>query len=131
MSATRCKSSSSMSVSSSSTQQPAPSPTDWKVIALVGVAHSSSHFYQLVFPVLYASLVSTFDLDFARFGLLISVFYVLSGIGQASSGFIVDRIGGCRVLWFGLAGFVVASLMLAGAQNYATLMAASAIAGLG
>ncbi len=111
--------------------QPDPSPTDWKVIGLVGVAHSSSHFYQLVIPALYAALVSTFDLDFARFGLLISVFYILSGIGQASSGFIVDRIGGCRVLWFGLGCFVVASLILAGAQNYAMLMLAAAVAGLG
>lgn len=114
-----------------SSASPASAATDWKVIALVGVAHGSSHFFQLVIPLLYMALVSTFNLDFARFGLLISVFYILSGLGQASSGFVVDRIGGCRVLWFGLACFVVSALLLAGAQNYAMLMAAAALGGLG
>ena len=108
-----------------------PSPTDWKVIGLVGVAHSSSHFFQLVIPLLYLPLVSTFQLDFARFGLLISAFYIVSGIGQASSGFVVDRVGGCRVLWFGLACFVVSALTLALAQNYAMLMTAAVLGGIG
>lgn len=117
-----------MSQSASALQ---PSSTDWKVISLVGVAHSSSHFFQLVIPLLYLPLVSTFGLDFARFGLLISVFYILSGIGQASSGFVVDRVGGCRVLWFGLACFVISALLLATSQNYAMLMAAAVVGGLG
>lgn len=108
-----------------------PNTSDWKVISLVGVAHSSSHFFQLVIPLLYLPLVNTFGLDFARFGLLISVFYILSGVGQASSGFVVDRVGGCRVLWFGLACFVISALLLATAQNYAMLMAAAVVGGLG
>ena len=47
--------------------------------------HASSHFFQLVLPSLYVSLGNAFGLDFARLGLLVSTFYVVSGIGQASS----------------------------------------------
>src|SRR3546814_10633224 len=57
---------------------------DWLTILLIGVAHASSHFFQLVLPSLYVSLGTTFDLDFARLGLLVSTFYVVSGVGQRS-----------------------------------------------
>src|SRR5690606_18556902 len=80
---------------------------DWKVISLVGVAHAGSHFFQLVIPSLYVSLAAAFGLDFAQLGLLVSIFFVISGLGQASSGFVVDRLGARPVLWFGLACFVV------------------------
>src|SRR3546814_11755145 len=66
---------------------------DWLTILLIGIAHASSHFFQLVLPSLYVSLGTAFDLDFARLGLLVATFYVVSGVGQASSGFVVDRIG--------------------------------------
>jgi len=59
---------------------------DWLTILLIGVAHSSSHFFQLVLPSLYVSLGLTFDLDFARLGLLVSIFYVVSGKGCVDPG---------------------------------------------
>lgn len=104
---------------------------DWKVIALVSSAHAGSHFFQLVIPSLYVALAAAFDLDFARLGLLMSVFFVLSGIGQASSGFVVDRIGARPVLWFGQACFVVSALLLAAAPSYLMLLVAAAVGGLG
>ncbi len=104
---------------------------DWQIIMLVGVAHSSSHFFQLVLPSLYVSLGLQFGLDFARLGLLVSTFYVVSGIGQASSGFVVDRIGARPVLWFGLACFVLSGLIIGSANGYTMLMVAAAIGGIG
>lgn len=104
---------------------------DWQIILLVGVAHSSSHFFQLVLPSLYVSLGREFDLDFARLGLLVSTFYVVSGIGQASSGFVVDRIGARPVLWFGLACFVLSGLLIGSANGYTMLVVAAAIGGIG
>ncbi|WP_154389470.1 MFS transporter, partial [Bordetella pertussis] len=91
---------------------PALRRRDWQIILLIGVAHSSSHFFQLVLPSLYVSLGTEFGLDFARLGLLVSVFYVVSGLGQASSGFVVDRIGARPVLWFGLACFVLSAVLI-------------------
>lgn len=104
---------------------------DWKIILLIGVAHASSHFFQLVLPSLYVSLGNEFGLDFARLGLLVSTFYVVSGIGQASSGFVVDRIGARPVLWFGLACFVLSGGLIGSANGYAMLIAAAVVGGIG
>lgn len=104
---------------------------DWKIILLIGVAHASSHFFQLVLPSLYGALGLEFGLDFARLGLLVSTFYVVSGIGQASSGFVVDRIGARPVLWFGLACFVLSGVLIGSATGYVMLMAAAVVGGIG
>src|SRR5690606_13656238 len=104
---------------------------DWLTILLIGVVHASSHFFQLVLPSLYVSLGAAFDLDFARLGLLVSMFYVVSGVGQRYSGFVVDRIGARPVLWFGLSCFVVSGLLLGSANGYFMLMLAAIVGGIG
>lgn len=104
---------------------------DWLTILLIGIAHASSHFFQLVLPSLYVSLGTAFNLDFARLGLLVSAFYVVSGIGQASSGFVVDRIGARPVLWFGLGSFVLSGILIGSANGYAMLMVAAVVGGIG
>ncbi len=104
---------------------------DWKVIGLVGVAHASSHFFQLVIPSLFVPLTAEFGLGFAELGVLVSIFYAISGLGQASSGFVVDRAGARPVLWFGLSCFVAAGLLLATAASYGWLLAAAVVAGVG
>jgi len=104
---------------------------DWLTILLIGIAHASSHFFQLVLPSLYVSLGAAFDLDFARLGLLVSCFYVVSGFGQASSGFLVDRIGARPVLWFGLGSFVLSGVLIGSANGYAMLLVAAVVGGLG
>ncbi|MGO3741038.1 MFS transporter [Kerstersia sp.] len=123
-----------MSSTASSTlhesEQP-PANRDWHTITLVGIAHATSHFFQLVIPTLYTSLGLAFGLDFAQLGLLVSLFFVASGVGQASSGFIVDRIGARSVLWFGLGSFMTAGLLISAAPNYTVLVIAALIAGLG
>ncbi|MGE8636364.1 MAG: MFS transporter, partial [Achromobacter piechaudii] len=104
---------------------------DWKTILLIGVAHAASHFFQLVLPLLNVSLATAFGLDFARVGALVATFYVVSGIGQASSGFVVDRIGARPVLWFGLACFVLSGVLIGSANGYPMLMAAAIVGGIG
>jgi len=104
---------------------------DWQVIALVGVAHSCSHFFQLMLPALFLPLSQEFGYGFAHLGLLVSIFFLLSGIGQAISGFVVDRVGAAPVLLFGLASFVLAAILMGAAQNYPMLMLAAVIGGLG
>ncbi|MCB5363295.1 MFS transporter [Pusillimonas sp. CC-YST705] len=110
---------------------PAIMKRDWKVISLVGVAHSCSHFFQLVFPTLFLSLSAAFGYDYVQLGFLVSVFFIASGVGQAASGFIVDRMGGAPVLLFGLASFVVMGALIGLAQGYPMLMLAAVIGGVG
>ncbi|MFB9241639.1 MFS transporter [Massilia antarctica] len=104
---------------------------DARVIGLVSLAHGVSHFYHLILAALFPWLKPAFDLSYAQLGLLMTMFFVVSGIGQALSGFVVDRVGARRVLFCGLALLGTAALVLAGAQTYAMLAAGSMLAGLG
>ena len=86
-----------------------------RVIGLIGVAHSLSHFFQLALPPLFPLLRAEFDVSWTLLGLLVGVFYGASGLTQFAAGFAVDRVGARPVLLGGLAllagGTVVASLV--------------------
>src|SRR5699024_4591309 len=109
----------------------AQSRQDWLLISLIGLIHGSSYFFQLVFPTLFLYLSRDFGFDYLQLGFLVTVFFFLSGIGQASSGFIVDRIGAMPVLHFGLLSFVAAGVLISVSQNYWMLLAAAVIGGAG
>jgi MFS family permease len=104
---------------------------DAKIIGLVGVAHGTSHFYHLILAPLFPWLKEQFGLSYAELGLLMTVFFTVSGIGQALAGFVVDRIGALRVLMGGVLLLCVSSLGLAASQNYAALLLFAGVAGLG
>ncbi len=109
----------------------APPQRDAGIIAIVGFAHGTSHFFHLLLPALYPWLMPAFDLSFARIGITMTVFFVISGFGQAVAGFVVDRFGARRVLMGGVALLGAGALMLAFAQGFGGLLAAAVLAGLG
>ena len=100
-------------------------------MGLVGLAHGTSHFFHMLLPPLFPWLMQAFSLSYAQLGFLVSLFFVVSGVGQALGGFLVDRVGARPVLFGALGCFVAAALAAASAQGYAGLMLASALAGLG
>jgi MFS transporter, FSR family, fosmidomycin resistance protein len=104
---------------------------DVSVIGLIGLAHGTSHFFHLLLPPLFPVFIREFGLSYSQLGLLMTLFFVISGIGQALSGFLVDRIGARPVLFAALGCFFAAALAAAGAQGYGGLMLAAALAGLG
>lgn len=104
---------------------------DARVIGLVGLAHGISHFFHLILAPLFPWLKEAFQLSYAELGLLMTVFFVVSGIGQALAGFVVDRVGARAVLFFGVGILGVAALVLSQALNYPMLLAGSMLAGLG
>ena len=61
-------------------------PGDREVIALVGLAHGTSHFFHLMLPTLFPWLMRDFSLSFTDVGLLTTTFFVISGMGQALAG---------------------------------------------
>lgn len=105
--------------------------SDAGVIGLVGLAHGISHFFHLILAPLFPWLKDEFGVSYAALGLLMTAFFVVSGIGQVLAGFIVDRVGARSVLFFGIGCLGISALVLAGAQNYSTLMLGSMLAGLG
>lgn len=109
----------------------APERRDARTIGLVGLAHGSSHFFHLLLPPLFPWLIADFGTSYAELGVMVSLFFIVSGVGQMLSGFIVDKVGAQRVMFAALSSFVIAGLIASSAQNYAMLLAASFFAGLG
>ncbi|AXS79892.1 MFS transporter [Dechloromonas sp. HYN0024] len=105
--------------------------SDIEVISLIGFVHGVSHFFQLLLPTLFPWLMQDFNLSFTAIGMTTTVFFVISGLGQAVSGFLVDRFGAVRVLGGGIACFALAGLVLHFASGYPMLIAVAIIAGLG
>jgi MFS transporter, FSR family, fosmidomycin resistance protein len=103
---------------------------DLRTIGLVGLAHGTSHFFHMMLPPLFPLFVREFGVSYAELG-LVTLFFVVSGIGQALAGFLVDRVGARPVLFAALACFAVAALAGAGARDVNGLMLAAALAGLG
>jgi MFS family permease len=110
---------------------PVPLKQDATVIGLVGLAHGTSHFSHLLLAPLFPVFIREFGLGFADVGLLMTVFFVISGIGQALSGFLVDRVGARPVLFAAIACFLLASLVASQATGYAGLVAVAVLAGIG
>ena len=104
---------------------------DARTISLIGLAHGSSHFFHMLLPPLFPWFIREFGLSYSELGLLVTTFFVISGIGQALAGFLVDRTGARPVLFAALACFALAALSAATATGYHGLMLAAALAGLG
>jgi MFS family permease len=104
---------------------------DAKIIGLVGLAHAASHFGHLLLPLMFPVFIREFGFSYSQLGLLMSVFFVVSGVGQACAGFVVDRLG-ARPLLFG-ALFVLAAACLGASMvtGYFGLVLVAALAGLG
>lgn len=112
-------------------QTATPWRDDASVIGLVGLAHASSHFSHLLLPLMFPVFIKTFGLSYSELGFLMSVFFVVSGMGQASAGFVVDRFGARPVMFASLLMLALACLVASVAQSYAGLMVAAAMLGLG
>lgn len=120
-----------MTTATLATHRANPLRDDAAVIALIGLAHSMSHFSQLLLPPLFPWLKTAFGVGYAELGALLTVFFVCSCAVQALSGFIVDRHGALPVLFGGLAAIVIAVVGSALSQQYWQLLVCAAVAGAG
>ena len=104
---------------------------DLETISLVGFAHGVAHFFHLLLPPLFPWLMKDFALSFTGIGATMTIFFVVSAIGQALAGFLVDRYGAARVLGAGIGCFLLAALLLSLADGYLGVSVVAALAGLG
>ncbi len=104
---------------------------DLRTITLVGLAHGTSHSFHLLLPPLFPAFIHDFGLSYAQLGWLVTVFFVISGVGQALSGFLVDRVGARPVLYAAMGCFAAAALAAMSATGYGGLILAAALAGCG
>ncbi len=104
---------------------------DARIIGVVGLAHALSHFSQLLLAPLFPWLKDAFGLSYAELGLLMTIFFIVSGIGQTLAGFLVDRIGALPVLLGSIVLFFVAALVFAASNGYLMFAVGAVLAGLG
>lgn len=125
-----------MSTSLSSASLPLTPPSgerrrDLSIISLIGLAHGTSHFFHMLLPPLFPAFIRDFGFSYSELGLLVTAFFVVSGVGQALAGFLVDRVGARPVLFVAIALFAAAAAAAAMAQGYSGLLLAAVLAGLG
>jgi MFS family permease len=104
---------------------------DLRVIGLVSLAHGISHFFQISTAVLFPLIKDDLGVSYVALGGTVALYYVVSGVCQTAAGFAVDRFGARRVLFGGLALATAGALLAGLAQNYAMLVAAAVVGGLG
>jgi len=118
-------------LSATAPANPVPLKQDAAVIGLVGLAHGTSHFSHLLLAPLFPLFMRDFGLSYSDVGLLMTLFFVISGSGQAMAGFVVDRIGARPVLFAAITCFLLAALAASLATGYRGLVLVAVLAGLG
>jgi FSR family fosmidomycin resistance protein-like MFS transporter len=108
-----------------------PAGRDVRVISLIGVAHGISHYYQLAFVTMLLIVRDAAGLSFTEVGLLGSLFYGVSGLGQTVAGFAVDRFGARPILAGGLASLGLTLGLISVAHSFSALAAIAMLGGLG
>ncbi len=117
-----------------SSQFVVPQPSwrqDGKTMAVVGLAHGTSHFFHLLLPSLFLFLTKDFGFGYSQLGFLVTVFFVVSALGQMAAGFVVDRFGARPVLSGALVCFMLSAWLAASAHSYTGFVVSAVLAGLG
>jgi FSR family fosmidomycin resistance protein-like MFS transporter len=105
----------------SSTSEPLQRSAGWsrdsKVIALIAVAHFTSHVHFMLLPPIFGPVKEAFGVTYTQIGLAITVYNLVSAALQTPAGFLVDRIGPRAMLTGGLllgAGALAVAALLPG-----------------
>ncbi|MFO1160771.1 MAG: MFS transporter [Reyranellaceae bacterium] len=75
---------------------------DARVIALVAIAHFTSHVHIMLLPPIFGEVKDAFGVDYIQIGFALTAFNVASALLQTPAGFLVDRIGPRLMLTGGL-----------------------------
>jgi len=95
-----------------SLSRPAGLGREARVIALVAVAHFTSHIHIMLLPPILGSVKEAFGVSYTEVALALTAFNIASALLQTPAGFLVDRVGPRRML---IGGLLVGSVAIAGA----------------
>ena len=73
-----------------------------RILTLISTGHALSNFYVLCIPALIPFLKLEFGVSYTLLGALLTVRAITTGLLQIPTGFMVDQLGGKRVLIAGL-----------------------------
>ena len=102
-----------------------------QIIGLVSFAHLLSHLYMLALPPMFPQLRTDFNVGYVELGLSITAYAVTTGLLQTPVGFLVNRIGGQRVLAAGLFLNALAIALTGLATDYWQIVCLMLLAGAG
>jgi predicted MFS family arabinose efflux permease len=102
-----------------------------KTIGLVSFAHLLSHLYMLALPPLFIYLRDDMGVSFVELGLTVTAYAITTGLLQTPMGFLVNRIGGGKVLVGGLFLNAAAIAGVAFCTQFWQVIALMFIAGVG
>lgn len=85
----------------------------------------------MIYPVLLPELRTTYNLDIATSGLLLTVLWATNALGQFPSGLLTDRIGEQRTLVVGVILSAVTVAMIISVDSVVALFGATVLLGLG
>lgn len=103
---------------------------DAKVIALVAIAHFTSHVHIMLLPPIFGQVKDAFGVSYIEVGLALTAFNVASALLQTPAGFLVDRIGPRLMLTGGLLLGAVAIAAAAVLPGYWLFVIAYGLLGL-
>ncbi|MDB5570945.1 MAG: transporter [Hyphomicrobiales bacterium] len=109
----------------------AGSTPPFRLIGLVSFAHLLSHLYMLALPPLFPSMREEIGVSYVELGFAITAYAITTGLLQTPMGFLVNRIGGGKVL---IGGLMVNALAIGGlglAQSFWQVIALMLLAGVG
>jgi MFS family permease len=103
---------------------------DAKVIALVTVAHFTSHVHVMLLPPMLGLVRNAFSVSYVEIGAALTAFNVVSAALQTPAGFLVDRFGARSMLTGGLLLAALSLTVAALFPNYGLFVVAYAFLGL-
>jgi FSR family fosmidomycin resistance protein-like MFS transporter len=104
---------------------------EMKTIGLVSFAHLLSHFYMLSLPPLFIYVRDDLNVSFVSLGLCVTAYAVTTGLMQTPMGFLVNRIGGGKVLAGGLFLNAAAIACVGFTTEFWQIIALMFVAGIG
>lgn len=102
-----------------------------KTVGLVSFAHLLSHLYMLSLPPLFIFVRDDLNISFVALGLCVTAYAITTGLLQTPMGFLVNRIGGGKVLAGGLFLNAGAIAAVALTTEYWQIIALMFLAGVG
>jgi FSR family fosmidomycin resistance protein-like MFS transporter len=102
-----------------------------RILALVSGGHALSNFYVLCLPALIPFLKTDFNVSYTLLGLILTVRAITTGVLQVPVGFLVDRLGGKKVLIVGLFMLSVSFGLLAFIPNFYWSLPLMVVFGIG